>query len=61
MGPWMFVHLVTGANETVADVEIPMCYPLPQIVVWGERFFTLHLDGAYHEAHVCFAMTPVQA
>jgi hypothetical protein len=64
--PATTVRLETQTGEFVADVGLPPFDPLPEVVIWGSRFFVLahtqHNGGAWYcEALAYFAPCPMPA
>ena len=43
------IRLTTRDGRHVADVLIPPFQALPEVVVWGERFFSLHSEFQQEE------------
>ena len=62
------IRLTTRDGRHVADVTIPPFQSLPEVLVWGERFFSLHSEfmkeedpaAAEYREVFCYWIPPAQ-
>lgn len=50
------IRLTTKDGRFVTTVEIPPMGPLPEIIVWGERYFIYKTPGIPHTYREGFAV-----
>jgi hypothetical protein len=43
------VDLFTGDGGLVATIKVPPFHPMPEVIIWGQRFFVRQPDGQYRE------------
>lgn len=48
------VKLWTSNGGYVTTVDVPNFVPMPEVLVWGQRFFTRESDIRYKEAFTYF-------